>query len=151
MADDDKEKDKETEQQKQAKAREQREAEERNVNEELSEYFRETTVHGFRYVVEGRNIFERYVWIAFIIFGFIFSAWIIYNAFEEWEATPVHITVDEVSVPVDQIPYPAITVCDTESLQMPRRNRWMFLERLLNAAQLKDTNDLWIENEGKML
>ena len=122
--------------------------EEQILKDGLSKYFTETTVHGFRYVIEGRNIFERGVWVLFIVFGFIFSVLIIWNAFAAWEKTPVHITVDEVSVPVNQIPYPAITVCDTESLQMPRRNRWTFLERLLNAAQLKDLNGLWLKNDG---
>ena len=120
-------------------------------NEELQEYFKETTVHGFRYVVEGRSTFERWVWILFILFGFVFSGYIIWNVFDYWTEFPVHITVDEVSAPVKDVPYPAITVCDSESLQMPRRNRWKFLERFLNAAQLKDegtSTDHWIKTAG---
>ena len=118
----------------------------RKVLEELKRYvrgyFSETTVHGFRYIIEGRNIYERIAWAIFVVLGFAWSLYIILSAFESWEKHPVQITVDEVSVPVQELPFPAITVCDTESLQMPRRNRWMFLEKLLNAAQLKDPENL---------
>ena len=108
------------------------------AKKDLVGYFSETTVHGFRYVVEGRNIVERLVWVLFISFGFAYSLLIISDAFESWKTHPVQTTISELSVPVQELPFPAITVCDTESLQMPRRNRWMFLEKLLNAAQLKE-------------
>ena len=101
-------------------------------------YFSETTVHGFRYVVEGRNIVERLLWVLFIAFGFVWSLWIISDAFNSWTNNPVETTIGEVSVPVHELPFPAITVCDTESLQMPRRNRWMFLEKLLYIVQMKN-------------
>ena len=112
------------------------------LKKEISGYFSETTVHGFRYVVEGRNLFERLVWILFIAFGFIFSFYLISEAFESWKNNPVETTIGEVSVPVQELPFPAITICDTESLQMPRRNRWMFLEKLLNAVGLKNPEEV---------
>ena len=113
-----------------------------DLKKDLIGYFSETTVHGFRYVVEGRNIFERLLWVVFIVLGFSFSLMIISHAFISWNNNPVETTIDEVSVPVHVLPFPAITVCDTESLQMPRRNRWMFLEKLLNAVQLKSPGNL---------
>ena len=105
-------------------------------------YFSETTVHGFRYIVQGRNIFERAAWILFIAFGFWYSGYTIFNAYHEWELHPVQTTIDEVGLPVQELAFPAITVCDTASLTMPRRNRWMFLEQLLNGVELKDPDKL---------
>ena len=113
-----------------------------DMKNDLIGYFSETTVHGFRYVVEGRNIFERLLWVVFIAFGFGYSLVIISESFNSWKNNPVETTIGEVSVPVQELPFPAITVCDTESLQMPRRNRWMFLEKLLNAVQLKNPENL---------
>ena len=106
------------------------------LKKDLAGYFRETTVHGFRYVVEGRNIFERLVWATFIILGFSYSIVTVYNAYQYWEDHPVEITIDAVGVPLQELPFPAITVCDTKSLQMPRKNRWMLLEKLLNSLEL---------------
>ena len=101
-------------------------------------YFSETTVHGFRYIVEGRNRYERFAWILFIAFGFWYSGLTIYNAYRYWQTHPVETTIDEVGLPVQELPFPAITVCDTTSLKMPRRNRWMFLEKLLNSLEVID-------------
>ena len=108
----------------------------RALKEDLVGYFTETTVHGFRYIVEGRNVFEKLLWILFIAVGFIFSGMTVYNAYQYWESHPVETTIDAVGVPVQELPFPAITVCDTKSLKMPRRNRWMFLETLLNSLDL---------------
>ena len=114
----------------------------KQLKKDLVGYFTETTVHGFRYVVEGRNLLERLMWILFIGFGFGFCGIIFYNAYHNWEDYPVETTIDAVGLPVQELPFPAITVCDTKSLQMPRRNRWMFLETLLNSLELINPKEL---------
>ena len=118
----------------------------RNLKVEAKEnvlgYFSQTTVHGFKYVVQGRNIFERIIWILFIVSGFMYSSWQIYKALRHWETHPVETTIDKIGVPVKELPFPAITVCDTKSLQMPRRNQWMFLETLLNSVEMINPNQL---------
>ena len=96
------------------------------------DYFSETTVHGFRYVVEGRNRCEKLFWIVLIITGFIFSGQIIYTSFSGWNETPLQTTIEKVSVPIQDYPFPAVTICDSAQLQMPRRNRWMFVQQILN-------------------
>ena len=103
----------------------------------VREYFNDTTVHGFRYVVQGRNRFERIFWFLLIITGFVFSSDIIYRALFEWNKTPLQTTIEKVDVPVQEYPFPAVTICDPEQLQVPRRNRWLFLEQLLNWVDLE--------------
>ena len=98
----------------------------------VSSYFRETTVHGFRYVAEGENLCEKLFWIILIIVGFIISSCIIGMSFHDWQETPLQTTIDKVSMPIEELPQPAITVCNPPELQMPRRNRWMYMEKLLN-------------------
>ena len=105
-------------------------------------YFSETTVHGFRYVVEGRNICERVAWSLMIVMGFAFCARVIYDSSQHWYLDPVQTTLDEVSIPVHQLPFPAITVCDTDSLQMPRRNQWMFVENLFNKFRIRNMSEI---------
>ena len=114
----------------------------KEIKKDLVGYFRETTVHGFRYVVDGRNVVERTMWIIFIIAGFTFCGMLFYSALNQWEGNPVETTIDAVGLPVQELPFPAITVCDTKSLQMPRRNRWMFLETLLNSLELISPKEL---------
>ena len=112
------------------------------AKQNLVGYFSQTTVHGFRYIVQGRNLFERVIWILFILFGFVYSFYTIWKAIIYWETHPVETTIDQVGVPVQELPFPAITICDTQSLQMPRRNQWMFLETLLNSLDIIDPQQL---------
>ena len=111
------------------------------IRQDVYSYFSETTVHGFRYVVEGKNLFEKMFWFLLIIIGFLISGIIIKTSFSDWERTPLQTTIDTVSRPIEQLDFPAITVCNPSELQMPRRNRWMFLEKLLNLIDV---------NEGKI-
>ena len=108
----------------------------RELKKELFGYFTETTVHGFRYIIEGRNRVERAIWGIFIFFGFFYSGMVVYDALQYWETHPVETTIGEVDLPVHELPFPSITLCDTASLEMPRKNRWMFLEQLLNSLKL---------------
>ena len=105
-------------------------------------YFSETTVHGFKYVVHGRNIYERMAWLVVIAIGFALCSFLIIGSSQVWRSDPVQTTLDQVSIPVHHLPFPAITVCDTESLQMPRRNRWMFLENVLNTIEIRNVSQL---------
>ena len=100
--------------------------------ENLKSYFVNTTVHGFQYIVDGRNTFEKLFWVVIIAFGFVASAIIMGQSFHSWEDTPVQTTVETVSVPIQNYPFPTITACDTNSIEMPRRNLWMYLEQILN-------------------
>ena len=117
----------------------------RELRQELKEavvgYFTETTEHGFRYVIQGRNIFERLAWILVIVGGFGYSGYTVYNAYHFWESNPVETTIDAVGLPVQELPFPAITVCDTKALEMPRKNRWMFVETLLNSLELTNPKE----------
>ena len=109
----------------------------REVKNDLVAFLQETTVHGFRYLVDGRNILEKFAWACFIAFGFSYCLWIFATAWYAWDNDPVETTIDELGLPVTELDFPAITVCDTESLKMPRKNRWMFMETLLNSLELQ--------------
>ena len=55
---------------------------------ELRNYFKETTVHGFRYLVDGRSIGERIAWFAVIFSGFVYAGILIYSNVNDWEKNP---------------------------------------------------------------
>ena len=101
-------------------------------------YISGTIVEGFNYGVNRRNKCQNFTRVIFILFGCICSGWIFITAFEFWGTHPVETAMDEVGLPITQLPFPAITVCDTKSLKMPRKNRWMFIETLLNSLELED-------------
>ena len=111
------------------------------IKDEVIKFFSESTIPGFKYVVQGRDIFERVTWAVFIATAFLVARSTINDAFEDWDKNPVATTIDEVGLPVHELPFPAITVCDTGSLTMPRKNRWKFVEKLLNTLELIDPEE----------
>ena len=116
------------------------------AKKELVSFFSESTIPGLKYVVESRVLIERVAWAVLLSLAFYGTATIINSQWKYWKSHPVETTIDEVGLPVDLLPFPAITVCDTESLKMPRKNRWMFVEKLLNSLQLVNP-----EEELKMM
>ena len=109
----------------------------------VKEYFKETTVHGFQYVVTGRNRCEKIFWIILIVTGFMMSGIMIYNSISSWRNTPLQTTIEKVSKPIQNFLFPGITICNQDQLQMPRRNRWMFVEQVLNWIDISslDSNE----------
>ena len=81
----------------------------KNLARDIYEYFNETTVHGFHYIATGRNSLERFFWASLIACGFIFSSLIFYHALKDWNETPLETTIEQVSLPVEELNYPAVT------------------------------------------
>ena len=106
------------------------------VKGEVVKFFGESTIPGFKYVVKGQTLLERTTWAVFIIVAFGYAGNTVYETFSDWDNNPVITTIDEVGLSVSELPFPAITVCDTASLKMPRQNRWKFVEKLLNSLEL---------------
>ena len=106
------------------------------LKDEVVKFFGESTIPGFKYVVKGQTLLERTTWAIFIAIAFGYAGNTVYQTFLDWDNNPVITTIDEVGLPVSQLPFPAITVCDIASLKMPRRNRWNLIEKLLNSLEL---------------
>ena len=59
----------------------------------LRQYLRETTVHGFRYLIEGRNLCEIAVWVIVITFCFTLTFAGIYTSISESYKNPILTSV----------------------------------------------------------
>ena len=108
------------------------------VKDEVVKFFSESTIPGVKYVVKGKTLLERGTWAIFILVAFGYAGNTVYETFLDWENNPVITTIDDVGLSVSQLPFPAITVCDTASMKMPRQNRWKLVEKLLNSLELKN-------------
>ena len=71
-------------------------------------YFRETTVHGLRYMVEGSNIFERALWTLCVILVFVLASFMISDSIDDIRRNPVLTTIH--AVHVSELPKPALSV-----------------------------------------
>ena len=115
-----------------------------------NEYFRDTTIHGLRYIIEGRNVYEKILWTLLVVTAFTKGGSIIVQTYITWDDEPLQTTIDKMAVPITELPFPAITICDQESLQMPRRNTWMFIEQLLNWVDV-ETIDTIVNDKNQMI
>ena len=111
------------------------------AKKELIAFLSESTVPGLSYVVESKAAIERVAWAILLVAAFYFTGSVIHIQWTHWRSHPVETTIDEVGLPVDLLPFPAITVCDTDSLKMPRKNQWMFVEKLLNSFELENPEE----------
>ena len=113
------------------------------MKKDLVTFFSESTIPGFRYIVHSRALLERIAWGVFLCLAFGCTGMIVVQQMQYWDSHPVETTIDEVGLPVDQLPFPAITVCDKASSKMPRKNRWMLVETLLNSLELINPSDIF--------
>lgn len=101
----------------------------RTVKSNFCTYLRETTVHGVRYVAEGKNFFERLFWIGFITAGFISSGYMLTQSMNESYYNPILTTIDTTSV--KNVPFPAVTVDAGRIL-----NPWGYVEKIGDLVQM---------------
>ena len=104
--------------------------------DEVVSFLSESEIPGFKYIVEGTTLLERGSWVVLIAIAFCYAGNTVHQTLLDWDNNPVITTIEDVGLPVSQLPFPAITVCDTASLKMPRQNRWKFVEKLLNSLEL---------------
>ena len=62
------------------------------------QYLRETTVHGFRYLIDGRNLCEIVVWVIVIAFCFTWTFIGIYTSISESYNNPILTSVQTTQI-----------------------------------------------------
>ena len=78
----------------------------------LFEYAAGSTTHGISYIFEkGRLILERVFWIIVVIIAVVFAVTWSFMAYEKWQEDPVLTTISTTGLPVQDVPFPSITIC----------------------------------------
>jgi hypothetical protein len=82
------------------------------------EYASNTTAHGFSYIAEeGRSVGGRIFWSIIVIMAVAFTTIQMTILYNDWQNDPVITTLDTVSLPIEQIKFPAITICPQGSVK----------------------------------
>lgn len=93
----------------------------------LKDYCLDTSIHGCRYFVTGRNFIERISWALIVIAGFSYAAYIINASFSDWKEHPVETTIDSISHSIKDIVHPAVTICPDVGLARLKLYLWFYL------------------------
>ena len=76
------------------------------------EYSYSTSIHGISYIFENDVfIFERSIWVLAVFSGIILATIMSVTAFLDWRNKPVLTTVATTGYPIENIEFPAITIC----------------------------------------
>ena len=74
----------------------------------LVEYLEQTTIHGLRYLSEGKDLVEKFVWLIVVVISFSIAGYLIYVTIQENESEPVLTTIE--TGLAKNVPFPAITI-----------------------------------------
>ena len=97
----------------------------KNTFQSFENYFVESSIHGLRYLVEGKNWIEKVCWFFIVVVSLFFAGWMITTSFEENRKEPILTTIEPTSI--ENAPFPAITIAADD-----RVNPWGFVEKTFN-------------------
>ena len=88
------------------------------IKQHLKGYASSTTAHGIFYIAEdGRSFVERVFWIIVVVLAIGFSYYQTHILYKDWQDDPVITTLDTVSLPIEEIEFPAVTICPQGSIK----------------------------------
>ena len=86
--------------------------------ETTTEFCEATSIHGFAYISNGRNSgVERLFWFIVVILAISFTTYQVIVLYQEWQDEPVISTLETVAEPIEDIEFPAVTICPQGSRQ----------------------------------
>lgn len=93
-------------------------------------FLKETSIHGFSHIANDQTILERVVWSAIMVTAVTTASIMIVQTMNEVYENPLTSSVQ--SIPINDIPFPAITVEVDEDL-----NPWGYTEKALDLVDYR--------------
>ena len=90
----------------------------KRIVDTVKQYFSVATIHGLAYLC-GNQISraERLLWALIVLLALYFATYQVSNLYSDWQENPVVTTLDTVAYPIDEIDFPAVTICPQGSRQ----------------------------------
>ncbi|KAK9883368.1 hypothetical protein WA026_001541 [Henosepilachna vigintioctopunctata] len=103
----------------------------RSVKAYLKEYCENSSIQGLNYVVaDGISIFERLWWILILTLCIGGCVYMITEIYIKWVESPVLVSLATKDTPINEIPFPAVTVCPEAKLRETCFNYSKVLENI---------------------
>ena len=97
----------------------------KSFNQGICEYFVESSIHGLRYLVDGKNLVEKVCWSLIIVTSIYLAGTMISTSIQNNNEEPILTTIETTSI--INAPFPAITIAADD-----RINPWGFVEKTFN-------------------
>ncbi|RVE50284.1 hypothetical protein evm_005119 [Chilo suppressalis] len=110
----------------------------RTFNKDLREYLLSSTLHGLRYIGEKKlTWFERFFWLAAFLFSLMCAGFFILNVYAKWRMTPMIVSINPENMPLENLPFPAITICNVNQAKKSVAERYLIQGSSLNKKLLE--------------
>ena len=84
----------------------------------LKEYASSTSLHGISYIFDGNQLLhERILWVLVVVIAVMIGTHLSWNIFKTWQDDPTLIRIGTTGLPVENIEFPAITICGQGMVQ----------------------------------
>ncbi|KAJ3664702.1 hypothetical protein Zmor_000250 [Zophobas morio] len=97
------------------------------ISGNLSEFLKNSSIHGIQYFSEDRSLVERGFWLLVLSFSVYACIALIKSAWYKWDENPTFISFRQSPVNIWDIPFPAVTVCSMYT--MNRNSNFTFSYR----------------------
>ena len=92
----------------------------------FSDFCQNTSAHGFQYWVSAGSLLERLLWISIVASGFTIAFLMVRSALSHWINNPSSVDIRTFSKPANELPFPAITVCNEHGFDVGQYIRAVF-------------------------
>ncbi|KAL1488870.1 hypothetical protein ABEB36_014665 [Hypothenemus hampei] len=114
--------------------------------ESLRFYFRQycncSTIHGFRYFGEKRTYFERIWWFVVLSFVAYICGDYSLEVYEKWKSRPVIVSFDAEETKIQDIPFPAVTICPETKSQKSLYNHTDIYLKIKKMENITKTQEI---------
>lgn len=98
----------------------------KTLRQVLTDFCQNTSAHGFQYWVSSDSYFERLLWVAIVAFGFSTAYLLVQSVTSHWIHNPTSVAIKTLSKPANEVPYPAITICNENGFDIGQYIRAVF-------------------------
>ena len=78
------------------------------LGREINLFCQTTTIHGFSYLAEGKNLVSRLIWSFLLVSSLFMAVKMISNTIVDTRRNPISTTID--TVDIKKVPFPAVTL-----------------------------------------
>ena len=112
----------------------------KTVMRHVKKYASVTTAHGISYLAEdGLLILEKIFWLLVVCLAVVFMTFQTSSLYKQWQDEPVVTTLDTVALPIQELEFPAVTICPQGSIKSIAENvLFVQLERYLRNKRYEE-------------
>ena len=144
----------------------QRRSTRKRIVDTTQEYSSATTIHGIAYIFgDDVSKLESFLWAVVVALALLLTTYQVANLYKDWQNDPVVTTLDTVALPIEEIEFPAVTICPqgsrqeivdlvlfrqlTEYIESSKDNETMLTEDEMMDKVVAFLNDVYPGAKGK--